>query len=82
MHRATSPEPGSLKTLLGSFSHTTEASELTDDVRGCEVIRFDGMPEADVGRVLTMSARALIEQEPNYSYVAARLYLMPYAMRL
>ena len=32
-------------------------------------------PEADVGRVLTMSARALIEQEPNYSYVAARLLL-------
>ena len=36
---------------------------------------FDGMPEGDVGRVLTMSARALIEQEPNYSYVAARLLL-------
>ena len=42
---------------------------------------FDGMPEGDVGRVLTMSARALIEQEPNYSYVAARLLSMPYAMR-
>ena len=36
---------------------------------------FDGMPEGDVGRVLTMSARALIEQEPNYAYVAARLLL-------
>lgn len=44
---------------------------LQDTVRSL----FDGMPEIDVGRVLIMSARALIEQEPNYSYVAARLLL-------
>ncbi|MDA1107192.1 MAG: ribonucleoside-diphosphate reductase subunit alpha [Proteobacteria bacterium] len=36
---------------------------------------FDGVAEADVGRALAMSARALIEREPNYSYVAARLLL-------
>ncbi|MEW6352879.1 MAG: ribonucleoside-diphosphate reductase subunit alpha [Pseudomonadota bacterium] len=36
---------------------------------------FDGVSERDVARALVMSARALIEQEPNYSYVAARLLL-------
>ncbi|MDP1708712.1 MAG: ribonucleoside-diphosphate reductase subunit alpha [Gammaproteobacteria bacterium] len=36
---------------------------------------FDGVAEADVGRALAMSARALIEREPNYSYAAARLLL-------
>ena len=36
---------------------------------------FDGVSEADVNPALVMSARALIEKEPNYSYVAARLLL-------
>ena len=36
---------------------------------------FDGVKEADVNPALVMSARALIEKEPNYSYVAARLLL-------
>ena len=36
---------------------------------------FDGVLEADVNPALVMSARALIEKEPNYSYVAARLLL-------
>ena len=36
---------------------------------------FDDMPIADVHKVLVMSARALIESEPNYTYVAARLLL-------
>ena len=36
---------------------------------------YDGVPEADVATALTMSARTLIEREPNYSYVAARLLL-------
>ena len=36
---------------------------------------FDGIDEADVGQVLLMSARTLIEKEPNYSYVAAGLLL-------
>ena len=36
---------------------------------------FDGVNEADVNPALVMSARALIEKEPNYSYVAARLLL-------
>jgi ribonucleoside-diphosphate reductase alpha chain len=36
---------------------------------------FDRVPEKEVGRALIMSARVLIEKEPNYSYVAARLLL-------
>lgn len=36
---------------------------------------FNGAALADVEKALTMSARALIEKEPNYTYVAARLLL-------
>ncbi|MGX2040167.1 ribonucleoside-diphosphate reductase subunit alpha [Methylocaldum sp. MU1018] len=36
---------------------------------------FDGVSEKDVAPALMMAARARIEQEPNYSYVAARLLL-------
>lgn len=36
---------------------------------------FDGIKETDVCLAMVMSARTMIEQEPNYSYVAARLLL-------
>jgi ribonucleoside-diphosphate reductase alpha chain len=36
---------------------------------------FDGVPEKDVAPTLVMTARTRIEQESNYSYVAARLLL-------
>ena len=36
---------------------------------------FDGVNESDVNHALVMSARAMIEKEPNYGYVAARLLL-------
>ena len=36
---------------------------------------FDGMSEKDISAALIMSARTLIEREPNYSYVSARLLL-------
>ncbi|MCI0399957.1 MAG: ribonucleoside-diphosphate reductase subunit alpha [Gammaproteobacteria bacterium] len=36
---------------------------------------FDEVPANEVGPALVMSARTLIEKEPNYSYVAARLLL-------
>lgn len=36
---------------------------------------FDGVNEADILPALVMSARTLIEKEPNYSYVASRLLL-------
>jgi ribonucleoside-diphosphate reductase alpha chain len=36
---------------------------------------FDGMKESDFGELLVLSARSLIDQEPNYSQLAARLLL-------
>jgi ribonucleoside-diphosphate reductase alpha chain len=36
---------------------------------------FDGVKEGDVSQALVMSARTLIEKEPNYSYAAARLLM-------
>ncbi|MDM8546195.1 ribonucleoside-diphosphate reductase subunit alpha [Candidatus Venteria ishoeyi] len=36
---------------------------------------YDGIPAEEVNRVLVMTARMLIEKEPNYTYVAARLLL-------
>ena len=36
---------------------------------------FDGVKEKDVSQTLVMSARTLIDQEPNYSQAAARLLL-------
>ncbi len=36
---------------------------------------FDGVKEEDVSRALVMSARTLIDQEPNYSQAAARLLM-------
>jgi ribonucleoside-diphosphate reductase alpha chain len=36
---------------------------------------FDGISERDVQNALIMSVRTLIEKEPNYTYVAARLLL-------
>jgi ribonucleoside-diphosphate reductase alpha chain len=36
---------------------------------------FDGVKERDVSQALVMSARMLIEKEPNYSQAAARLLL-------
>ncbi len=36
---------------------------------------FDGVPVKEVSKALIMSTRVLIEKEPNYSFVAARLLL-------
>ena len=36
---------------------------------------FDGINESDVNHALVMSARTLIEKEPNYTYAAARILL-------
>lgn len=55
------------------------ACEGLDDVSATHIIEdtqrnlFDNVPIKEVSNALIMSARALIEKEPNYSYVAARL---------
>ncbi|MEX2515331.1 MAG: ribonucleoside-diphosphate reductase subunit alpha [Gammaproteobacteria bacterium] len=58
-----------------------EACRDLEEVDGQLIIKdtlrnlFDGIAEKDVNPALVMSARTLIEQEPNYSYVAAGLLL-------
>ncbi|MEN8178118.1 MAG: ribonucleoside-diphosphate reductase subunit alpha [Pseudomonadota bacterium] len=49
-----------------------DASKILEDT--CRNL-FDGVKEKDVSQFLVMSARTLIDQEPNYSQVAARLLL-------
>lgn len=59
----------------------TEACHGLSDVTADEIIAdtrrnlFDGIKEVDVSRAAVMSARSFIEQEPNYTFVAARLLL-------
>ena len=52
-------------------------SDVNPDVILNDTLRniFDGIPLKEVNKALQLSARALIEKEPNYSYVAARLLL-------
>ena len=54
-----------------------DLAEVDADLLLKETLRnlFDGVAEKDVGTALVMSARTLIEQEPNYSFVSARLLL-------
>jgi ribonucleoside-diphosphate reductase alpha chain len=57
----------------------TNACEGLSDVSAAHVIEdtrrnlFDKVPAKEVSKALIMSARVMIEKEPNYSYVAARL---------
>ncbi len=51
------------------------------DVRGGPIVEaalrnlYDGVPVEEVGKSLILAARALIEKDPAYSYVTARLLL-------
>tara|TARA_Y100000310_G_scaffold228973_1_gene231326 strand:+ start:2526 stop:4979 length:2454 start_codon:yes stop_codon:yes gene_type:complete len=57
------------------------ACEGLEDVSASEVVidanvqLYEKIPTKDIDRALIMSARAKIEKDPNYSYVAARLLL-------
>jgi ribonucleoside-diphosphate reductase alpha chain len=59
----------------------TEACANLEDVNPERIVEeslrnlFDGILSRDVNHVLVMSTRTLIEKEPNYTYVAARLLL-------
>ncbi|MDH3637624.1 MAG: ribonucleoside-diphosphate reductase subunit alpha [Gammaproteobacteria bacterium] len=59
----------------------TEACDGIDDVIADRIIEdtlrnvYNGITEAELAQALILSARALIEAEPNYTYVAARLLL-------
>jgi ribonucleoside-diphosphate reductase alpha chain len=74
---------GVLKPLNEQRLHTLveEACDGLNDVDSKLVVSeslknvFDGIGESEINRVLVMTARMLIEKEPNYTYVAARLLL-------
>lgn len=55
----------------GQLADVTPALIVKDAVRNL----FNGVHIREVRQALIMTARTLIEQEPNYSYVAARLLL-------
>ena len=56
-----------------------EASQGLEGVDGQRILdealknMFDGISQADVGTSLVISARTLVEEEPNYTYATARL---------
>ena len=64
-----------LQTLIGEACAGLENVDAERVFEGALRNLFDGINEADVGQGLTLSARGLIDQEPNYSQVAARLLL-------
>ena len=64
-----------LRRLVGEACSGLEAvtvDSILDDT--CRNL-FDGVKERDVSQALVMSARTLIEKEPNYSHAAARLLM-------
>ena len=76
-------EDGSKVALDRMLLHSvvSDACRDLDDVSAEQVLTetlrnlYDGISATDVSAIMTLSARMLIEQEPNYSYVAARLLL-------
>lgn len=63
------------------FKQVQNACANLSDVSSDQIIEdvkrnlFDKVPASEVNKALVMSARILIEKEPNYTYVAARLLL-------
>jgi ribonucleoside-diphosphate reductase alpha chain len=53
------------------LDHVNAGAILQDAIRNI----FDGISAADLSKALIMSARTMIEREPNYTYVTARLLL-------
>lgn len=60
-----------IKESTAGLKNVDEKIILTGTLRNI----FDGIPEKEVSAALVMSARTLIDKDPNYSYVSARLLL-------
>ncbi len=66
------------KRLQQLIKESVEGLEGVDEKQVLEAAMrniFDGIAETDINAALVMSTRVMIEQEPNYSQVAARLLL-------
>jgi len=60
-----------IEKACGDLNNVSAAMIIEDVKRNL----FDKVPELEVYKALVMSARILIEKEPNYTYVTARLLL-------
>lgn len=62
--------------LLKSLQNTCRDVEDVDLISVVEEAYrnlYDGIPATEVANAMTLSARSMVEKDPNYSYVAARL---------
>ena len=66
---------GRLEALVANACEGLSGVEPTAIVEDTLRNLYDGAREADINNVLVMCARVLIEQEPNYTYVTARLLM-------
>ncbi|WP_026913497.1 ribonucleoside-diphosphate reductase subunit alpha [Perlucidibaca piscinae] len=66
---------GRLEALVSNACEGLTGVESTAIVEDTLRNLYDGAREADINNVLVMCARVLIEQEPNYTYVTARLLM-------
>ena len=60
-----------ISTACQDLAHVESNAILQDAIRNI----FDGISLDDLSKALIMSARTMIEKEPNYTYVTARLLL-------
>lgn len=60
-----------LATACQNLEHVEANAILQDAIRNI----FDGITASDLSKALIMSARTMIEKEPNYTYVTSRLLL-------
>lgn len=76
-------DDGSKQPLDMQRLHTivNEACQGLDDVSASEILEealknlYDGVSHSEVNTSLVMTARTMVEKDPNYSYVTARLLL-------
>ena len=66
---------GRLKTIINEACHGLE--DVSSDTILEETVKnlYEGVSEEDLNTSMVMTARTLIEQEPNYGYVTSRLLL-------
>ncbi len=70
--------PLDLNSLITTVNEACDGLENVDAqliIKDAQRNLFDGVPTKEVNKALVMSARARVEEDPNYSYVTARLLL-------
>ncbi|MCX7545419.1 ribonucleoside-diphosphate reductase subunit alpha [Marinicella gelatinilytica] len=64
-----------LETVISEATRGLKGVQKEQVLKGLRRNLFDGMAAKDVNAALVMTARGLIEKDPNYSYVSARLLM-------